>query len=80
MKELFSGGKMDNLTQEERTKIAKEELNKEPIETIGQVALLKMADLCISTGAENAEQTVEATLQGKRYACSMVVTWKEIKE
>jgi hypothetical protein len=67
---------MKELTQEDRTKIAKEELNKEPVETIGQVALLKMADLGISTGAKNVEQTIEATLQGERYACSMVVTWE----
>jgi hypothetical protein len=69
---------MCNLTQKQKTKITMEQLNKEPIETIGQVALLKMAELGIESNATNVEQTVESTMQGERYACSMVVTWKKL--
>lgn len=55
-------------------------LEKEPIETMGQVALLKLGELGINTNAETVTVSTEATINEKRYALKMVVTYKKIKK
>jgi len=69
---------MKSLTQEERTQIALEEYGKEPIQTIAHLALLKLAELGISTNAENVTQSCQATFSNKRYELKMVVSYEEI--
>lgn len=68
---------MKNLTQEERTQIALEEYGKEPTQMIAHLAILKLAELGISTNAENVRQTTQATFNGKRYDVEMIVSYKE---
>jgi len=68
---------MKNLTQEERTQIALEEYGKEPTQMIAHLAILKLAELGISTNAENVTQTTQATFNGKRYDIEMIVSYKE---
>jgi len=69
---------MKNLTQEQRTEIALEEYGKEPTEMIAHLAILKLAELGINTGAENVTQSCKATFSGKRYELKMVVSYEEI--
>jgi len=40
------------------------------------MALLKMAELGISTFAKETELKTEATFDKKRYKCKMTVTWE----
>lgn len=68
---------MENLTQEQRTQIAIEEYGKEPTQMIAHLAILKLAQLGISTNAENVTQTTQATFNGKRYDVMMIVSYKE---
>jgi hypothetical protein len=68
---------MKNLTQEQRTQIALEEYGKEPTQMIAHLAILKLAELGISTNAENVTQTTQATFNGKRYDVEMIVSYKE---
>lgn len=72
--------KNKELTKAERQKIAIEECNLEPLETIGHAALLKTANFAIETGATNAEFSTKATFSGKRYALKMKITWEQIDE
>lgn len=71
---------MTKLTEEEKSEIAVEMLNKQPIETIGHVALLKLAQLAIETNADNIEMKTEATIEGCRYECKMKITYKKLKK
>lgn len=68
---------MKNLSESEMTSITMEMLNKQPLETIGQVALLKISELAIKTNSQETTLTTEATFNKKRYKCKMVVTWQE---
>lgn len=68
---------MKKLTQEERTQIALEEYGKEQTQMIAHLAILKLAELGISTKAENATQTTQAIFNGKRYDVEMIVSYKE---
>jgi hypothetical protein len=68
---------MENLTQEQRTQIALEEYGKEPTQMIAHLAILKLAELGISTNAETVTQTTEAKFNGKRYDVEMIVSYKE---
>lgn len=70
---------MEKLTKEQKEKIAVEMLNEHPIETIGTVALCKIAIIGISTEAESTTFSTEATIEGKRYSIKGVVTWDDIK-
>lgn len=69
---------MENLTQEQKIDIAFEMLEKEPLQTIGQIALLKIAELAIESNSDKTTLTTEATFNGKRYNCKMSVTYEEI--
>jgi len=69
---------MENLTQEQRTQIALEEYGKEPVELIAHLAILKLSEIGINTGAESVTQTTEATFNEKRYSIEMKITYKEI--
>jgi hypothetical protein len=68
---------MKNLTQEQRTQIALEEYGKEPTKIIAHLAILKLAELGISTNSEKVTQTTQATFNGKRYDVEMMVSYKE---
>lgn len=68
---------MENLTQEQRKQIALEEYAKEPTQMIAHLAMLKLAELGISTNAENVTLTTEATFNGKRHNVQMIVSYKE---
>lgn len=70
---------MENLTEEQKNQIAIEMLNKQPLETIGQVALLKLSKLAIETNAADVTMSTKATIEGTRYECKMKVTYKKIK-
>lgn len=69
---------MENLTQDQRTQIAIEEFYKQPMETVAHVAIVKVAELAISTNAEDITQTTTATIEGKRYDIKMIVTYQEV--
>jgi hypothetical protein len=71
---------MTNLTEEQKVGIAMEMLRKEPFDVLGQIALLKLAELAINTNSAETTLSTEATFEGKRYKCKMLVTWKEIKK
>jgi len=68
---------MEKVTQEQRAQIALEEYGKEPTQMIAHLAILKLAELGISTNAENVTQTTQATFNGKRYDVEMIVSYKE---
>lgn len=53
-------------------------LNKEPLQTVGQIALLKMCELAVSTNSEETVMSTEATFGEERYKCKMVVTWEKL--
>jgi len=69
---------MEDLTEEEKTKITMEMLRDQPLQTIGTVALLKIAELAINANSDETEMSLEGTFSGKRYKCKMVVTWEEL--
>jgi hypothetical protein len=70
--------KMKNLTEEQKTKIALEMLDKEPMETIGEIALLKLSQLAVSVNSEETVLSTKATFNGKRYECKMLITCTEV--
>ena len=67
---------MENLTEDQKTKITMEMLNAQPLQTVGQIALLKIAEMAVSANSEETTLSTEATFEGKRYKCKMVVTWE----
>lgn len=69
---------MKNLTPEQRRQIAIEEFQKEPLESLCHVAIIKLAEFAISTNAEEATQSIKATFNKKRYEIKTVTTYKEI--
>lgn len=69
---------MENLTQEQKIDIALEMLEKEPLQTVGQIALLKLSKLAVEANSEETVLSTEATFNGKRYKCKMLITWEEI--
>lgn len=71
---------ISNLTEEQRGQIALEEFRKQPIQNICTVAVIKIAEVAISTNAETGSVETEATLNGKRYKIKAVVTYKQIDE
>lgn len=71
---------IENLTDEQREQIALEEFRKQPLQNICTVAVIKIAELAISTEAESGDLTTEATLNGKRYKITATVTYKEVKQ
>lgn len=71
---------MENLTQDQRAQIAIQEISKQPIATVAHVAILKLAELAISTNAEDITQTTTATIEGKRYDIKMIVTYEEVNQ
>lgn len=70
---------MEDLTEEQKVQIAIQMLTEQPLETAGQVALLKIAEMAIKANSEETTLSTEATFEGKRYECKMVVTWEEKK-
>lgn len=70
---------MKKLTEDEKYAIVREMLEKEPMEAVGQIALIKLAELAVSTNAEDVTLRCESTFDGKRYDCKMVVTAKKLK-
>ena len=66
------------ITEDER-KFIMAVLNEQPLETVGQIALLKIAELAINCNSDETTLSAEATFNGKRYKCTMLVTWKKIK-
>jgi len=69
---------MNNLSTEQKIDIALEMIKKEPAATIGQLALLKLAELGINMNSEETTLSTEATVNQKRYKCKMIVTWEKI--
>ncbi len=67
---------LKDLTLEQKIEITLETLKNQPTQTIGHMALLKMAELGISTCAEETELKTEATFNDERYKCKMTVTWE----
>lgn len=65
---------MKNLTEDERIKITLETIKDQPLETVGQLALLRISELAISMNSAKSTLSTEATFDGKRYKCEMVVT------
>jgi hypothetical protein len=82
-KELIFKPKTNNmkeLTKEEKIDIALEMLKEEPLETLGQIALLKLSELAINANSDETVLSTEATFNGKRYKCKMLVTYSEINK
>ena len=69
---------IEKLTSEQRTQIAREEYGKSPIETVGHVGVLKIAEAAISLNAKCGTLSTEATFNDKRYEIEAVVTYNEI--
>lgn len=69
---------MENLTQEQKADIAIEMIEKEPLQTVGQIALLKISKLAIESNSDEITLSIKATFNGKRYKCKMSVTYEEI--
>jgi hypothetical protein len=70
---------MEVLTDKQKSDITMEMLNERPLETVGQIALLKIAELAINCNSDETTLSTDATFNGKRYKCTMLVTWKQIK-
>lgn len=66
------------MKEEQKTKMIMDALNKQPLETIGTVALLKISELAISTNSAETTLKTEATIDGERYELQMVVTYKKL--
>jgi len=62
------------MTKKQEIQFVREKINECPLETVGQIALLKLADLAVETNSNETTLTIEATLHGKKYKCKMVVT------
>ena len=71
---------MEKLTEEQRNTIAIEEFRKQPLQNICTVAVIKIAEVAISTNAENGIIETAATVNGKRYKIKAVVTYEEVVE
>ena len=69
---------MNNLSTEQKIDIALEMIKKEPAATIGQLALLKLAELGINMNSEKTTLSTDATVNQKRYKCKMTVTWEKV--
>jgi hypothetical protein len=69
--------KLNELTEQQKVDITLKMLNKEPIKTIGQMALLKICEMAIGMNSAETTWDTEATFDGKRYKCIMVATWEE---
>ena len=69
-----------NLTKEQREQIALEVYKEQPTELLAHTAILKLAELAISTNASSVTQTTQATFNGKRYELEMVVKYQEITQ
>jgi hypothetical protein len=69
---------MKQLTDDEKVKITMECLKEQPLETVGQIALLKISEMAISVNSAETVLSTEATFNEKRYKCKMLITWEEI--
>ena len=69
---------MAKITEEEKSKIVMEELEKFPLETIGHVAMLKLAEFGININSKNVKTSSEATFKDVRYEVKMKVTYKKL--
>jgi len=69
---------MENLSHKEREQIALEEFRKQPLQNICTVAIIKIAEVAISTNAEKGTLETAATMNGKRYKIKAIVTYEEI--
>ena len=69
-----NGGK--KMTDQEETKIVMDAISKQPLETVGHFALLKLAELGIKMDSEETKYSTEATFGNTRYKCKMLVTWE----
>jgi len=67
---------MESLTAEQREQIALEEFRKQPLQNICTVAVIKIAEVAISTNADNGVVETAATINGKRYKVKAVVTYE----
>jgi len=67
-----------NLSDKEVSALVIQELKKQPLETVGQVALLKISELAINANSNETTLSTEATFNGKRYKCNMLITYLEI--
>lgn len=64
------------LTQQQKLDITREMIAEVPLQTVGNFALLKIAQLAVKTNSEVTTLTTDATFDDKRYECKMEVTWK----
>ncbi len=69
---------MIELTEKQREQIAIEEFRKQPLQNICIVAIVKLAEVAISTDAESATFDTEATVNDKRYKINANITYTEI--
>lgn len=70
---------MENITEEQREKIALEEFRKQPLQNIC-VAAIKIAEVAISTNSENGKVETATTINGKRYKIKAIVTYEEVND
>lgn len=68
------------MTHQQEIDLVKRMLKDEPVETVGQLALLKLSELGLSVNSENVKLSTKATFNKKRYECIMIVTYIEIQE
>jgi hypothetical protein len=69
---------MKNLTDKEKEIIAVEMLNKQPVNTIGLSALLRIALIAIQSDAPEVIFTKDTIIDNKKYLCKMEITYKEL--
>jgi hypothetical protein len=70
---------MNQLTEKEKMSICIEMLDKEPWETLGRLALLKIGKLSIDANSEETTIGNEIEYNEKKYKLEMKFTYKEIK-
>lgn len=69
---------MADLTDDEKIAITMDTIRNQPMETIGQMALIQLSRLAIETKAKDCVLSTEATINDCRYKLSMKVTYKKV--
>ena len=66
------------MTHQQEIDLVNKMLKDEPMETVGHFALLKLSESGIKCNAATVELSTDATFEGVRYKCKMVITYTKI--
>jgi hypothetical protein len=70
---------MEGLTEKQKMEICIEMLNKEPWDTLGRLALLKIGKISIDSNSSTTTIGNDIDYNGKKYKLKMKFTYTEIK-